>query len=157
MSATGGGPYAFSPGYGITTIASTATSLISSNLLIRDGNDMGFNVASGSAGGRVDLLVSGNVSELYGVCGVIKTGGGVMVFAGSNTYTGNTLVNEGTLAVNGQLTASAISVNPTGVLSGTGTVGSSIHVLSGGTLSPGYAAGAGTLTAASLTLDSGSA
>ena len=139
---TGGGPYAFSPGYGITTIASTATSLISSNLLIRDGNDMGFNVASGSAGGRVDLLVSGNVSELYGVCGVIKTGAGVMLLTGTaNVYSGGTTINAGTLQVgdgttsNGSLPGGVIDnvngtlafANPsamtyTGVISGSGAL-----------------------------------
>ena len=81
-----------------------------------------------------------------------SSSGGTMVLGGVNTYVGNTQVNGGTLAVNGQITNSPVFVNPTGTLSGSGNITSSlVNSLSGGTLSPGYA-GAGTLTIASGSL-----
>ena len=66
MSSTGGSAFHFSSGYGVTTYASAATSVISSGIVIRDSNtnNMQFNVASGTAAGGVDLLVSGNISQV---------------------------------------------------------------------------------------------
>ena len=49
----------------------------------------------------------------------------------------------------------AVNVNGGGLLSGNGSVGN-VTVVSAGTLAPGYTAGAGTLNATSLTLQSGS-
>ncbi len=49
-----------------------------------------------------------------------------------------------------------MTVNSGGILSGTGTIGGSIGVASGGHLAPGGAAAIGTLTTGSLTLNAGS-
>ena len=78
-----------------------------------------------------------------------------MTLGASNTFTGNTTVNAGTLRVNGSLaTASPVTVNNGGTLGGTGTVGS-VTVYSGGHMAPGNST-VGTFTAASLGLSSGS-
>ncbi len=55
-----------------------------------------FNVASGGT-----LNVTGTLSSVDGSLGVIKAGPGTMVLVGANTYTGDTVVNGGSLAVNG--------------------------------------------------------
>jgi autotransporter-associated beta strand protein len=108
MSSSGGGTYNFSTGYGITTLASTATSVISSGITIRDANNLDFNVASGTTASGIDLLVSGQIGENYpwsGGNGIIKDGPGVMYAAqgGFPSYLGNTTVNGGTLVL-GQFT-----------------------------------------------------
>lgn len=66
-------------------------------------------------------------------------GGGTMILNGANPYSGATTLSAGTLAVNGSLSASPITVTG-GVLGGTGTVGSTT-IASGGTLAPGNSIG----------------
>ena len=77
------------------------------------------------AGGTVntngyDVTFSGEVS---GVGSLTKTGNGVLTLSANNTYTGNTNVNGGTLAVTGDTSSSNFVLNNSGILSGNGTVG----------------------------------
>jgi autotransporter-associated beta strand protein len=91
---------------------------------------------------------------------LIKTGGGVMMLNATNTYTGTTAVNAGTLAVNGRLNGTnSVTVANGGALVGTGTILGATVIQSGGTLAPGQSAATfGTLTFGnSLTLAAGSA
>lgn len=67
--------------------------------------------------------------------GVTKTGEGTMVFSANNTYEGLTLVEEGTLVVNGNLPG-AITINPGAILSGSGQIGQEVNINIGGYLSP---------------------
>ncbi len=78
-----------------------------------------------------------------------KTGNGILTLTGSNSYTGNTLVNAGTLQVNGAITSASL-VNAAAILSGTGSVGS-VTIDSGGILAPGNSPGE--LTTGTLTLN----
>lgn len=90
---------------------------------------------------------------------LIKTGGGVLMLNATNTYTGATAVNAGTLAVNGQLTGTgSVTIANGSALSGTGTILGAAAIQSGGTLAPGPSATTvGTLTFGdSLTLAAGS-
>jgi autotransporter-associated beta strand protein len=82
-----------------------------------------------------------------------KNDAGIVTLGEANTYTGNTLVNAGTLLVNGSTSAnSAVTVNAAATLGGSGTINGAVLV--NGTLSPGAAA---TLTLGStLGLGSGS-
>jgi autotransporter-associated beta strand protein len=78
-----------------------------------------------------------------------KLGAGTQILAGTNTFSGATLIQAGTLAINGYLQNSPVTVTAGGTLAGDGTIGSSVTV-DGGGLSPGNSTG--TLTVASLTL-----
>ncbi|MBW8780515.1 MAG: autotransporter-associated beta strand repeat-containing protein [Verrucomicrobia bacterium] len=119
-------------GYGITTNASATTSTISARLAIRSGT-LGFNVADGAA--STDLTVSGVILGSGGN-NISKSGAGTMVLAGTNTYTGTTTVNAGTLAL-----GAANSISSTSGL-----------VLNGGT----FATGGFNQTLNTLTLSSAS-
>ncbi len=84
-----------------------------------------------------------------------KIGNGNLILTGnSNTYTGATNVNGGTLSMNGSMTGFNITVNNGGTLGGNGAVGNTL-IAAGGVLAPGNSIG--TLNVAgSLTLAPGS-
>ena len=88
----------------LQTIASGDLSTISANMNLRlngDANALTFDVADGTTGDGVDLLVSGNITKAGGDGGgrIIKTGAGTMTLTGANTYTGTTTVDGGTLVL----------------------------------------------------------
>ena len=96
-----------------------------------------------TAGNNAVFDSNGNVLTLAGPLsgsgGLQKIGSGVLFLTGSNTYTGPTTVNQGTLAVNGAL-AGPVTVNNGGILGGTGSLGS-VTVNNGGQLAPGNSPG----------------
>jgi autotransporter-associated beta strand protein len=100
-TSSGGGSYNFSTNYGVTTYASTATSLISAGIVVRDANNMAFNVAQGTTASGVDLNVSGAITG--GTAGITKSGAGTMLLSGANTYTGPTTVGAGVLQITGSI------------------------------------------------------
>ena len=79
--------------------------------------------------------------------GLTKLGTGTLMLSGYNTYTGNTLVSNGTLEVDG-LVNSAVLVTG-GMLAGYGSVTGAVTVQTNGTLGAGTAAGVGQLTLSS--------
>ena len=64
---------------------------------------------------------------------------GKTILTATSTYTGPTIINGGTLAVNGSIASSAVTVNAGGTLGGNGTVGNT--TINGGTLAPGNSIG----------------
>jgi len=79
-----------------------------------------------------------------------KDGPGILTLAGANTYIGATDVNGGTLLLTGSIdAASEVTVAAGATLGGTGIVNGGISVV-GGRLSPGFAPGAGRLTAGAV-------
>ena len=80
-------------------------------------------------------------------------GGGLLKLSGTNTYSGTTTVNEGTLSVNGT-TVSPIMVNGGATLKGIGTIQNNVTVADGASISPGNSIG--TLHVDSLSLSSNS-
>gem|GEM_PF-2150459 len=104
--------------------------------------------AIGSAANPINnlSLLSGtlmNVGELNGGAPLTKAGAGTLTLAGVNTYTGGTVVNEGTLLVNG-VVGSPVTVNG-GILGGNGVINAPVTVQAGGALEPGASIGALTI------------
>ena len=62
---------------------------------------------------------------------------GAVILAGTNSYTGNTLVAGGTLLINGRSGSSNIIVTNGGTLGGIGDINGVVTVLVGGKLAPG--------------------
>src|SRR6185437_15632670 len=106
-----------------------------------------------------------NNSETNGVNGTISgtgtlavLGGATVILAVNDTYTGSTLVSNGTLLVNDAIGTGAVTVNSGGRLGGSGTIGGAVTINNGGVLMPGNPFGASTLLTVSsnLTMNSGS-
>jgi autotransporter-associated beta strand protein len=97
-------------------------------------------------GGDADGTINGVVSNGTHPVGIDKTGTGTWTLTGTNSYTGTTAVNEGTLQVNGDqsLASGTVTVAGGAVLGGGGTIGGTLNATSGSTVSPGT--GIGTLT-----------
>ena len=98
---------------------------------------------------------SGNntfAGSIAGAGGFTKIGNGSVTLTGTSTYSGATAISAGLLTVNGTSTSSAIAVNSTGTLGGSGSVGA-VTVASGGTIAPGNSPG--TLTVASSIWNAG--
>ncbi|WP_411704170.1 autotransporter outer membrane beta-barrel domain-containing protein [Edaphovirga cremea] len=79
------------------------------------------------------------VNDIGGHGGLTKTGIGALVLTGKNTYLGPTLINQGSLIVNGSV-SSDVSVQKGGILGGAGSVGS-LTAHRGGTVVPGNSIG----------------
>ena len=97
------------------------------------------------------LIVNGVLDDFatgsFGPQPLIKYGAGSMILNSNNTYTGTTTISGGTLEVNGSTSSgSAVTVNASGTLAGTGIINGSLSVTSGGTMMAGTTAGIGTLT-----------
>lgn len=87
---------------------------------------------------------------------LIKEGTEVFRLERSNSYTGSTTVNAGTLLINGSVTSN-VTVASGATVGGSGTINSSnsLTVQSGGTIAPGTSPGI--LNSGNVTLQSGSA
>jgi autotransporter-associated beta strand protein len=81
-----------------------------------------------------DTVFSGAINNGNAATLVVKTGSGRLTLAGVNTYTGNTTVSAGTLAVTGSLDATAVSVSSGAMLAGVGSLGGSLTLASGARL-----------------------
>lgn len=97
------------------------------------------------------IVLSGNITEAGGSHGIRKIGVNTVTLSGmGSTYTGATLVNAGTLEVNGSVSGSPFTVAAApATLGGTGTIGGT--VASSGILAPGLAL-TGTLGTGATTL-----
>ncbi|MCE9615270.1 MAG: autotransporter-associated beta strand repeat-containing protein [Lentisphaerae bacterium] len=151
---------------GANTYGGTIT-LNADSRLQSDAQTLTLDVASGNAvngaartltlGGAGDIVVADPISLTTGA--LVKDGAGKATVTATNSYSGGTTVNGGTLLVNnasGQGTGSGtVTVNGGGTLGGTGFITGTVTVNSGGTLSPGTSVGE--LTVGGLTLASGSA
>src|SRR5262245_14621884 len=120
--------------FGMTagSIAGGGTYFLGSNALIVGGNNLSTTVDGTISDGGASGGTGGSL---------VKVGPGILTLAGTNTYTGATIVNAGVLAVNGSIARSSLTtVNSGAVLFGSGTVGSTV-VNAGGFLVPGNSPG----------------
>jgi autotransporter-associated beta strand protein len=125
-------------GSGILTDQNNTTTLV-----------VGVNNGSGTFSGQIQNGGTGTMA-------VTKQGTGTQVLSGACTYSGATIVNNGTLEVDGSL-ASAVTVNTNGILDGSGTINGTVTINAGGTLAAGSSSAMGTLTLAnSPALNAGS-
>ena len=95
-----------------------------------------------NTGDNTLAAVLGNSSG--GSSTLTKSGVGTWVLTGTNTYTGLTTINNGTLRINGSLAAgSAVTVSG-GTLGGSGVISGPVTVAAGGNVAPGNSPGSET-------------
>lgn len=131
---------------GTLTVAGTAMTSLDRSVVLESG------------GGTIDINDPTNkvtiAQVISGAGSLTKAGAGTLNLTGTNTYTGQTVVEDGRLAVNGSIASSSLTtVRNGGTLGGNGTVGDLV-VASGGKVAPGNSIGH--LTAGNVTLQSGS-
>ena len=147
---------------------STAPLAVNGGTLDLFGNNLTVGAFSGTGGTITssvpssDLRLTAGGSGTTTFAGVIQNGAASsvgltkqsnsnLILSGTSTYSGDTLVNAGTLTVNGTLNASTVNVNG-GTLKGIGTIVAGLH-LNSGTLAPGTSPGI--LNAGSVELNGG--
>jgi len=118
-------------------------------------------VMLGTVATRQLNLQGGGNGELRGRVNIgtnslIKNGSGIWTLTATNTYTGVTTINGGTLLINGRNDGSnAVNVNTGGALGGRGSLSGPVIIAVGGQLAPGT--GIGVLTVSNtLTLSESS-
>lgn len=150
LNLDGGTLLALRVGQGNSTVASTVN--LNGGILKANGNSTDFmsgisavNVKEGGATidtNGFDITIDQTLSNDGG--GLFKSGDGKLSLEGASNFTGDTIVQKGTLALNGTLPDSLVTVNPDGILAGKGTVGETVTVF--GILAPGDDGGALTIS-----------
>ena len=128
----------------------SAVSMSNATLRLTAANESVGSLASSTGDTTVDLgafdLTVGidNSNTTYdgtitGTGGLNKNGSGTFTLTGASDFTGTTMINAGTLVVDGSL--DSVVVIDVGTLSGSGTITSSVNVATGTVLAPGSSPG----------------
>lgn len=131
VSGNNDGSYTLNPTTGTVVLTGTVNNNTNSTTatLVLDGasagNEVQANMINGVGTGRIFA--------------VTKSGTSTWTLSGTNTYTGNTVVNAGTLLINGSHTAGSGTYSVTGgVLGGSGSItAASLSLAAGAKLAPG--------------------
>ena len=114
-----GGPSDFTTG-NVTTLLTNLDGTVSNNGL-QAGSSIGFDTTNATSAVTLTNVIANTTGTGGGAVGVVKLGSGTLILDASNTYTGGTTVNGGTLQISGTgtLTAAngAMTVNAGGNLS----------------------------------------
>jgi len=146
---SGGGTYIVRSQAGLLTLSGLANG----RTAVQTANNMGARTLTldGDADGRITgTITNGSGSSIS----LIKKGSGTWTLAASNSYSGTTLVEAGTLVVDGTSGAGLTTVMNGATLAGEGDLLGGLDVQSGGTVSPGRSAGILTVGNATLALRS---
>lgn len=116
-------------------------------------------VLLGGASGTLSINSPAATSATYagdisGDGSLIKTGDGELILSGTNSYTGTTSVQNGTLKIEGSLTTAEVTVDADAVLGGSGAINADVTVHSDGSFTPGSSPGF--ISTEYLTLEAGS-
>jgi len=95
-----------------------------------------FTFGAGASGSFSGVIADQDATNAIAL---VKAGAGTETLAGASTYRGPTVVNAGTLLVNGQLGAGVVTVAANATLGGNGIIPGAVTLLSGATLAPGNA------------------
>lgn len=125
---------------------------VNSGVLDLNNFNLSASSLSGSGGvvslGSAALTVDQAGDTIYagvitGSGSLVKAGAGELVLSGNNGYTGATTVEAGVLRINGNQSAATglVTVENTGALGGSGTLGGSVIIESGGRLAAGNSPG----------------
>ena len=141
---TSGGPFMVARGAGSVGTLNIGAS--AGNPAAAPGTLNAANVAFGAGTGTLNFNHTSNnyiFTPAIGGNGSVNLLAGVTILPATNTYTGATRINGGALFVNGSIASSSLTtVNGGAVLSGSGTVGTTIV---NGTIAPGNGPIIGTL------------
>lgn len=146
----------------------TSTAFVQGNSVLFDvsgSNALSVNLSGMLSPGSVsffnpqDFTLNGTSGSLSGTMDFSKSGSGKTTLTGTHNYTGTTIIWDGALAINGQLSASPVTVwggiwggalamgETGGRLAGTGTISQPVSLEYRGAITPGAGMGsAGTLT-----------
>ena len=111
-------------------------SSLGQDIFIRSGGSITFQV-DGSLSIPSPIEGGGSFSDVTGP-GLIMSGLGTVQLNGTNTYMGNTLIQSGTLNLNGSINGN-LQIESSGTLSGNATIGDRIY--NSGNISPGNSIG----------------
>jgi autotransporter-associated beta strand protein len=125
---------------GLVSVGNGAKGVVE-NRGLGDGTGYGTGTLIINTAGDSAYSYNGGIRDMDGGTGggaiaLVKTGTGTQILSGGLPFTGGIVVNEGTLVVN-SATASAITVDGTGILTGSGGTSADLTVEAGGTFAPG--------------------
>ncbi|MFT8468803.1 MAG: autotransporter domain-containing protein, partial [Acetobacter syzygii] len=117
-----------------------ATTISGGTLQLGNGGTTGALTGSSAIHNNGSLVVDRSntltiVQTIDGQGSLVQNGSGTTVLSANNSYTGNTTVARGTLAVDGSIASSSVTALSGSTLSGTGTVGNTV-IAQGATLAP---------------------